>query len=205
MLVSAAAKESGVPESELNTEKSTIIHAPTGRRLKYGALAEKAAALPVPDEKTIPPKARKDYTLIGTRVMGVDVPKIAIGQPLYGIDQVQPGMVYATYTKCPAVGGKVAKANLDEIKKMPGVKDAFVIEGNGRPSELVPGIAIVAIGRARFAAAGAGRLQCDLHRYWPSHPAAAPDAGKFHGLTDHSDTRPSPPPGRGSEGKALSG
>ena len=100
--------------------------------------------MPVPDEKTIPLKARKDYTLIGTRVMGVDVPKIVIGQPLYGIDQVQPGMVYATYTKCPAVGGKVAKANLDEIKKMPGVKDAFVIEGNGRPSELMPGIAIVA-------------------------------------------------------------
>jgi isoquinoline 1-oxidoreductase beta subunit len=144
MLVSAAAKEWGVPESELKTEKSTVIHAASGRRLKYGALAVKAAALPVPDAKTIPLKARKDYTLIGTRVMGVDVPKIVTGQPLYGIDQVQPGMVYATYTKCPATGGKVAKANLDEIKRMPGVRDAFVIEGNGRPSELMPGVAIVA-------------------------------------------------------------
>ena len=59
MLVSAAAKEWGVPESELKTEKSTVIHAASGRRLKYGALAEKAAALPVPDEKTIPLKARQ--------------------------------------------------------------------------------------------------------------------------------------------------
>jgi isoquinoline 1-oxidoreductase subunit beta len=144
MLVSAAAKDWGVAESELTTEKSTLIHAASGRRAKYGTLAAKAAMLPAPDEKTVHLKDKKDYKLIGTRVMGVDVPRIVIGQPLYGIDQVQPGMVYATYTKCPATGGKVAKANLDEIKKIPGVKDAFVIEGNGRVSELMPGIAIVA-------------------------------------------------------------
>src|SRR5258705_1637341 len=64
MLVSAAAKEWGVPESELTTEKSTVIHTKTNRRIKYGALAVKAAELPVPDEKTIPLKARKDYRLL---------------------------------------------------------------------------------------------------------------------------------------------
>src|SRR4030095_24067 len=62
----------------------------------------------------------------------------------YGIDQRQPGMLFATYTKSPATGGKVARANLDEIKKMPGVRDAFVVEGNGRVNELMPGVAIVA-------------------------------------------------------------
>ena len=151
------------PNRELTTEKSTVIHAASGRRMKYGELATKAAALPVPDAKTVPLKARKDYTLIGTRVTGVDTPKIVTGQPLYGIDQVQPGMVYATYTKCPAVGGKVARANLDEIKKMPGVKDAFVVEGNGRVSELMPGVAIVA--NSTWAAIKAKRaLKIDLGR-----------------------------------------
>jgi len=144
MLISAAAKQWGVAESECTAERSTVIHAASGRRAKYGELAEKAAALPVPDAKTIRLKDRKDYKLIGTRVMGVDVPKIVTGQPLYGIDQVQPGMLYATYTKCPAAGGRVAKANLDEIKRLPGVKDAFVVEGNGKVSELMPGVAIVA-------------------------------------------------------------
>ena len=43
------------------------------------------------------------------------------GQPLFGIDQVVPNMHYATFEKCPAVGGKVRSANLDEIKKLPGV------------------------------------------------------------------------------------
>jgi isoquinoline 1-oxidoreductase beta subunit len=144
MLVTAAAKTWGVPESELTTEKSTVIHAATGRKLKYGELAEKAAALPVPDDKTVHIKSRKEYKLLGTRVMGVDVPKIVTGQPLYGIDQKVPGMLYATYTKAPATGGKVASANLADIKKMPGVKDAFVVEGNGRVAELMPGVAIVA-------------------------------------------------------------
>jgi isoquinoline 1-oxidoreductase beta subunit len=53
-------------------------------------------------------------------------------------------MVYANYTKCPAVGGKVASANLDEVKKLPGVIDAFVIEGTGKPTEVMPGVAILA-------------------------------------------------------------
>jgi isoquinoline 1-oxidoreductase beta subunit len=65
-------------------------------------------------------------------VPGYDVPKIVTGQPLYGIDQKVPGMLYASYTKCPATGGRVASANLDDIKKLPGVKDAFVVEGNGK-------------------------------------------------------------------------
>ncbi len=144
MLVTAAAKTWSVPESELTTQKSTVIHKASGRKAKYGELAVKAAALPVPDEKAVHIKSRKEYTLLGTRVMGVDVPKIIRGQPLYGIDQKVPGMLYATYTKAPATGGTVAKANLDEIKKMPGVKDAFVVEGNGRVAELMPGVAIVA-------------------------------------------------------------
>ena len=68
---------------------------------------------------------------------------IVRGKPLFGIDQVLPGMVYATYVKCPATGGKVRSANLDEIKALPGIRDAFVLEGNDTVSELMPGVAIV--------------------------------------------------------------
>ncbi len=50
-------------------------------------------------------------------------------------------MLYATYTKCPVFGGKVASANVDAVKKLPGVRDAFVLEGiQGLPS----GVAVVA-------------------------------------------------------------
>jgi isoquinoline 1-oxidoreductase beta subunit len=77
-------------------------------------------------------------------VTGVDNHALVTGQPLFGIDQKIPGMLYATYDKCPATGGSVRQANLDEIRSLPGVKDAFVLEGNGQVAELMPGVAIVA-------------------------------------------------------------
>lgn len=144
MLVTAAAKQWGVKEAECTTADSAVVHAATGRRLKYGELAVRAAALPVPDPKGLTLKTRAQYRLLGTRVGGVDNLKLVTGQPLFGIDQRLPGMLYAVYEKCPAVGGRVVSANLEQIKKMPGVKDAFVIEGNGRVAEVMPGVAIIA-------------------------------------------------------------
>jgi isoquinoline 1-oxidoreductase subunit beta len=143
MLVSAAAAQWGVPESECTTEKSVVKHS-SGKRLGYGELAAKAAALPVPDEKTLKLKDRKDFKILGTRVTGVDNIKVVTGQPLFGIDQVVPNMQYAVFEKCPAVGGKVVSANLDEIKKLPGVTNAFIVEGTGKPTEVMPGVAILA-------------------------------------------------------------
>jgi isoquinoline 1-oxidoreductase subunit beta len=144
MLVAAAAKEWNVPEAELTTQDSQVIHAGSNRRLSYGKLASKAAALPVPDEKSLKLKDRKDFRLLGRRISGVDNRKVVTGQPLFGIDQVVPGMQYAVFEKCPAVGGKVKDANLDEIRKLPGVKNAFVVEGTGKPTEVMPGVAILA-------------------------------------------------------------
>jgi isoquinoline 1-oxidoreductase beta subunit len=144
MLVAAAAKEWGVPESECATERSFVLHPTSGRRLAYGELATKAAAMPVPDEKSLHLKDRKDYRLLGTRVTGVDNYQLVTGQPLFGIDQVVPGMQYAVFEKCPATGGKVRSANLDEIRKLPGVTNAFIVEGTGKPTEVMPGVAILA-------------------------------------------------------------
>ena len=144
MLMKAAAKEWKVPESELSTSDSHVIHAATQRTIGYGALASKAAAVPVPDSATLKLKTPDQWKIIGTRVSGVDNLALVTGKPLFGSDQTMPGMLYATYEKCPAVGGKVASANLEQIKKMPGVKDAFILEGNGIVTDLMPGVAIVA-------------------------------------------------------------
>jgi isoquinoline 1-oxidoreductase subunit beta len=144
MLVSAAAKDWGVGETECFTENGAVVHKQSGRKLGYGELAVKAAALPVPDEKSLALKDRKDFKLLGKRIGGVDNPLLVTGKPLFGIDQVVPGMQYAVFEKCPAVGGKVSEANLDEIKKLPGVTNAFVVEGTGKPTEVMPGVAILA-------------------------------------------------------------
>ncbi|MGE0114659.1 MAG: molybdopterin cofactor-binding domain-containing protein [Steroidobacteraceae bacterium] len=143
MLVSAAAREWQIPEAECRSSNSTVI-CKDGRTLGYGALAGKAAALPVPDAKLVRLKERSQYQLFGKRYGGVDNLKVVTGQPLFGIDTVLPNMLYAAYEKCPAFGGKVQSANLDAIKQLPGVKDAFVVAGTGLATEVMPGVAIIA-------------------------------------------------------------
>jgi len=144
MLTAAAAAAWGVAEADLHTENSHIVHAASGRRAHYAEFAERAAALPGPDLETLTLKRREDYQLLGTRMGGVDNHEVVTGKPLFGIDQSLPGLKYAVFQKCPAVGGQVKSANLDEIKGMKGVYDAFIVKGTGQPDEVMPGVAIIA-------------------------------------------------------------
>ncbi len=144
MLITAAAQTWGVPERECHAALSAVHHRASGRSLAYGALASRAATLPVPTGRAIKLKSPKDFKLLGTRVGGVDNAKIVSGAPLFGIDMQLPGMRYAVYEKCPVFGGQVASANLDEVKALPGVRDAFTLSGIGGVLGLLPGVAIVA-------------------------------------------------------------
>jgi len=144
MLVAAAAQTWGVPVGECSAAHSAVHHRPSGRSMNFGQLATAAAALPVPSPQEVTLKSPKDYKLLGTRIGGVDNPKIVTGQPLFGIDTRLPGMVYAVFEKCPVFGGRVVSANLDHVKAQPGVKDAFIIAGTSNVRGLVPGVAIIA-------------------------------------------------------------
>ncbi|MEY3894932.1 MAG: hypothetical protein RLZZ214_451 [Verrucomicrobiota bacterium] len=144
MLVEAASHEWKVPAGECETNAGEVVHKPTGRKLSYGALATAASKLTVPDEKAVTLKKVEDFKLLGKRIPGVDNPKIVTGKPLFGIDQKQPGMKYAAYVRCPVFAGKVKEADLDSIRKLPGVVDAFVIDGTGDHYGLLPGVAIIA-------------------------------------------------------------
>ncbi|WMW81599.1 molybdopterin-dependent oxidoreductase [Undibacterium cyanobacteriorum] len=144
MLIQAAAAQWKVSVSECYAEMSKVYHKPSKRSLGYGTLASKAATLTMPDAGSVVLKKPNEYKLLGTRVGGVDNAAIVSGKPLFGIDVKLPGMVYAVLEKCPAFGGKVLSANLDAIKALPGVRDAFVLEGTANLNGLMPGVAIIA-------------------------------------------------------------
>jgi len=144
MLVAAAAAQWNVPASECTTSEGRVLHQSSGRSVTYGAVAEKAAALPVPNLGKVELKDPKKYAIIGHSVPGYDSPKVVKGEPLFGIDHEVPGMLYAVFQKCPVFGGKVVTANVNDLKKLPGVRDAFVVEGGSDLHGLMPGVAIVA-------------------------------------------------------------
>lgn len=144
MLVQAAAQGWGVAPGECTTEGGAVLHAPSKRRIAYGALVDSAARLPVPDAASVTLKDPASFRLLGTRVGGVDNGAIVVGKPLFGIDVQLPGMLHAVYAKCPVFGGKPLKANLDAVRALPGVKDAFIIDGTANLNGLRPGVAIVA-------------------------------------------------------------
>jgi isoquinoline 1-oxidoreductase subunit beta len=174
MLMSAAAQTWVVPVAECTTNSGSVVHTPTRRSLSYGSLAAKAATSPAPDLNLVPLKDPRDFKIIGTSHAGVDSPLVVRGQPLFGIDISVPGMLYAVFVKSPVFGGTVRSANVDAIKSLPGIRDAFVIRGGQIFDGLAGGVAIVA---TNWWVANKARGKLDVK--WEDGPAAGQSTAGF--------------------------
>ncbi len=181
MLIAAAAKQWGVPPGECYARSGRVYHRTTDRSLGYGELAKSAASMPAPDLASLKLKPASEYKIIGQATSGVDVPDITVGKPIFGIDFTMPGMLYASFQKCPVFGGKPTSANLDEIKAMPGVRHAFIVNGNVKLGPVLdwepglePGIAIVA---DTWWAAQSARKKLKVQ--WDEGPAAQQSSDAF--------------------------
>ena len=131
MLVEAASESMDVSTDELEARDSKVIHT-SGTSLTFGELAALAVLQPVPDPEMLSFKDPRSYTIIGTSIGGVGNLVIATGQSQFGIDVTAPGMQYASYTRCPRVGGTAVSFNESEIKQLPGISDAFILEPDAR-------------------------------------------------------------------------
>jgi CO/xanthine dehydrogenase Mo-binding subunit len=125
MLVQAAAAHWNVDPASCRAEKGEVI-SPTGDRLSYGAVADAAAKLPVPDKVAL--KDPKDFTLIGTPAKRVDTPEKVTGKAKFGIDAMIPGMKFATVAACPVFGGKVKSVDDSNAMAIKGVRQVVKID-----------------------------------------------------------------------------
>src|SRR6202521_4733072 len=137
-LMAAAAQTWGVPRSELTVKDGVITHTPTRRTLRYGQVAQKAAAINLSTEPKI--KTPDQYTLMKKPTKLLDVPPKVDGSATYGIDVRVPGMLYAAAKASPVFKGKVKSYKADAVKNRPGVHS--VVEFGGE--EIEAGVAVVA-------------------------------------------------------------
>jgi isoquinoline 1-oxidoreductase beta subunit len=119
LLVAAAAQTWKVDANSCHAARGEITHEPSGRRLSYGALVDKAATLPLP--RHVPLKDPKDFKLIGTPAKRLDAPDKVNGIAQFGIDVKVPGMKVATMAACPVFGGKLASVDDSKAKAIKGV------------------------------------------------------------------------------------
>jgi isoquinoline 1-oxidoreductase beta subunit len=154
LMLAAAAQQWNVPVAELTTASGTVMHAPTKRTATYASLTGRAASLTPPAPADLKLKDPKDFKIVGKPLPGVDNMAITTGKPAFSIDVAFPGMLSAVFEKCPVFGGTAVSANLDDIKKLPGVRHAFIVPapapaagrggGPGGPAGPASGVAIVA-------------------------------------------------------------
>ncbi|HMJ30575.1 MAG TPA: xanthine dehydrogenase family protein molybdopterin-binding subunit [Xanthobacteraceae bacterium] len=120
MLVSAAAKRWNVDPASCRAQSGQVLHAPTGRNIKYGELAVDAARMPAPQNVAL--KQSQDFKLIGTPAKRLDTPAKVNGTAVYGIDVRPPGVKIATLAQSPVFGGRVKSVDDTAAKAIKGVR-----------------------------------------------------------------------------------
>ncbi|WP_234300003.1 xanthine dehydrogenase family protein molybdopterin-binding subunit, partial [Pseudomonas aeruginosa] len=123
------------------------LHAPSGRSLSFGELAEAAAGLEVPARDKLLLKKPEQFRYIGKDVArAIDGADIVNGRAGFGFDARFDDMLYAVVARPPVYGGKLKRYDAAAALKVPGVVKVIEIEGRPIPSEFQPlgGVAVVA-------------------------------------------------------------
>jgi isoquinoline 1-oxidoreductase beta subunit len=145
LLVAAAAQHWNVDAGSLTTREGSVWQGDQ-QSLTYGALAARAAALPMP-AGPFNLKQPRDFRIIGKPMRVADCGAIVSGRARYGIDANLPGMLFAVIARSPYFDGTVKSFDDADAKKVRGVRQVVAIQGpNGGPfaRNLAAGVAVVA-------------------------------------------------------------
>jgi isoquinoline 1-oxidoreductase subunit beta len=126
MLVAAAAKRWGVDAKSCSAHDGEVMHAPSGRRLAYGALAADTAKMPIPASVSL--KVPEAFKLIGTPAKRLDASAKVNGTIVYGIDAGPPGVKFATLAQSPTFGGRVKSLDDAAAKAVRGVSQVVRLD-----------------------------------------------------------------------------
>ena len=188
MLEGAAAAQWKVPVSEVQAKNGEVIHAKTGRKLGYGALAKAAAAMPVPGMGEIKLKDPSQFRYIGSdKIKLLDAYDIATGKAQYAQDTRVPGMHYAVVARPEVYGGKVTSFDASDAMKVPGVIKVVAIEGSPAPPQFNPLGGVAVIGRNTWAAIQGRKA---LKIVWDDGPNASYDSDKYKAELQASARKP---------------
>jgi isoquinoline 1-oxidoreductase beta subunit len=206
MMIAAAARNWNVPQAELTTASGVVTHAASRRTATYSSLAATAVTMTPPALNDVRLKNPNDFKIIGKSHPGVDNLAIVTGKPVFSIDVNPPGMLYAVFDKCPVFGGKAVSANLEEIRKQPGVRHAFIIDASPAPQgpgggvTWASGVAIVA--DTWWLAQNARKK---LSVKWDEGPVATQSSAGYAAQAKQLSTQASEPPAGGGQGSAAVG
>ncbi len=192
MVIEAAARTFGVPAGELTTSSGVVTHAASGRTATYGSLAPMVADITPPTG--VPLKDPADFKIVGKDMPGLENFEMVTGKPIYSIDFEPEGMLFSVFEKCPVFGGTAQSANLDEIKALPGIQHAFIVDAQGQGrNALTSGVAIVA-----DAWWTANNARSQLRVTWNEGPVATQSTEGYNAqAVELSAGRSQPPTGGG--------
>lgn len=120
LLVSCAAQEWQADPGSLSAREAEVHHA-DGRRVTYGALAARAATMPLPAGPFVL-KQPKDFRIIGKPTRTADCAEIVSGRARYGSDAALPGMWYAVVARCPYFDGRLKSLDDSAARQVRGVR-----------------------------------------------------------------------------------
>lgn len=151
-LMQAAAARWGVGLDACRTAQGQVVHAPSGRRLKYEELLRDAVALPEPKGDALAQAAAPAAlpSEVGLAAQALHAPgrarDVVTGERRYGIDRRAPQDWVAVVARAPALNARMLSFDDAACRTVPGFERCVVVRGNQFPAQnhVRDGVAVVA-------------------------------------------------------------